>query len=90
MYRVRQTARFKKDLKNIIKRRFNIQLLKNVVDLLKDGTSLPVKNRDHALEGDYIGFRECHITPDWMLIYKIKADVLVLVLQRTGSHSDLY
>jgi len=60
------------------------------VELLSKGVTLPLKNRDHALIGDYKGFRECHITPDWLLIYRIEDDVLVLHLFRTGIHSDLF
>lgn len=57
---------------------------------LVKGERLPVKNKDHPLQGDWIGFRECHIQPDWLLIYRIDADVLVLTLSRTGFHSDLF
>jgi mRNA interferase YafQ len=89
-YEILSTGRFKKDLKAIMKRGYNIQLLQDVVFLLSFGTPLPEKNIDHILTGDWIGYRECHITPDWLLIYKIDNDVLVLTLTRTGTHSDLF
>jgi len=89
-YEILATGRFKKDLKTIMKRGYNIQLLQDVVFLLADGSPLPEKNKDHALSGNWIGHRECHITPDWLLLYKIDAGILVLTLTRTGAHSDLF
>ena len=89
-YEILSTGRFKKDLKTIIKRGYNIQLLQDVVDLLAAGIPLPDKNKDHMLTGNWTGHRECHIAPDWLLIYKIDNDVLVLTLTRTGTHSDLF
>ena len=89
-YEILSTGRFKKDLKTIMKRGYNIQLLQDVVDLLAAGIPLPEKNKDHMLTGNWIGHRECHIAPDWLLIYKIDNDVLVLTLTRTGTHSDLF
>lgn len=88
-YRVVSTNKFKKDLKNAIRRRYKIELLDEVVTLLETDKPLPVRNKDHALTGNWHGFRECHITPDWLLIYKIEKDILVLTLTRTGTHSDL-
>ena len=85
-----QTSKFKKDLKLAIKRGHNIDLLDEIVALLVKGEPLPEKNRDHDLKGNYKGFRECHITPDWLLVYKITEDKLVVVLTRTGSHADLF
>ena len=82
--------RFKKDLKLAAKRGLDLDALNAIVDQLAAGQPLPDKNRDHALTGDYIGFRECHIKPDWLLVYKIERDRLVLVAQRTGTHSDLF
>ena len=81
---------FKKDLKLATKRGYNLNLLDAVVTRLAAGESLPEKNRDHELVGDYIGFRECHIQPDWLLIYKIDGNELILFLSRTGTHSDLF
>ena len=64
--------------------------LNTVVDWLAAGQALPDRNRDHALTGDYIGFRECHIRPDWLLVYRVDGDALELFLFRTGTHSDLF
>lgn len=89
-YEILATGRFKKDLKAIIKRGYNIQLLQDVVSLLAAGCSLPEKNKDHALSGNWTEHRECHITPDWLLVYRIDTDILVLTLTRTGTHSDLF
>ena len=89
-YTVKYTTAFKKDYKRAIKRGLKIELLEQVVALLSMGEPLPDKNRDHDLSGDWVGHRECHILPDWLLIYRIEDDVLVLTLARTGSHSDLF
>jgi len=89
-YRIAQTSRFKKDLKAIIKRGYNISLMGTVVDMLAEGKELPEKYRDHNLTGNYKGCRECHITPDWLLIYEVADEELILYLTRTGSHSDLF
>ena len=89
-YEILATGRFKKDLKAIMKRGYNIQLLQNVVSWLAGGNPLREKNKDHALSGNWTGHRECHITSDWLLVYKIDNDILVLTLTRTGTHSDLF
>lgn len=89
-YKLLSTGRFKKDLKTIIKRGYDISLLETIVDTLLSGESLPEKYKDHALNGNWSNYRECHVTPDWLLIYKIESDILVLTLTRTGSHSDLF
>ena len=81
---------FKKDLKTAAKRGYDIGLLETVVNTLAAQKPLQKKHRDHALTGDYIGFRECHILPDWLLIYRIDGDDLILFLSRTGTHSDLF
>lgn len=81
---------FKKDLKLAQKRGLNIALLTEVVDKLASGEELPPKNRDHNLSGDYAGYRECHIQPDWILVYKIEQIDVLLLLFRTGTHSDLF
>ena len=62
----------------------------DIIRILSRGEPLPGKNRDHALTGDWVGHRECHILPDWLLVYRIENDVLVLTLARTGTHSDLF
>lgn len=81
---------FKKDFKLMQKRGLDMSLLEKVIEILASEQSLPPQYRDHALYGNYKGYRECHIEPDWLLIYKIYNDVLLLVLSRTGSHSDLF
>lgn len=84
------TNKFNKDYKLAIKRGWDVQKLKNVVALIQEGTPLPEKYFDHALSGNYKNYRECHIEPDWLLVYKIENETLTLVLFRTGSHSDLF
>ena len=81
---------FKKDLKLASKRGYNLELLDEVVSKLAQGESLPVNNHDHELAGGFAGFRECHIKPDWLLIYRVDSDAVILFLFRTGSHSDLF
>lgn len=89
-YTVKPTTQFKKDYKQAMKRGLKIGLLEDVVATLAMGKLLPEKNKDHALYGNWAGHRECHILPDWLLIYRIEDDVLVLTLSRTGTHSDLF
>lgn len=89
-YEVVSTSRFKKDLKLMVKRGVKMDLLEEVVNQLADGKELPEKNKDHALTGSWVNHRECHVLPDWLLIYKIEEDCLVLTLTRTGSHSGLF
>lgn len=89
MYKVVHTTLFRKDLKAAIKRGYDIDLLDEVVTKLANGEQLPERNRDHALTGNYKGFRECHIKPDWLLMYQIIDKDLILSLTRTGTHSDL-
>ncbi|MBQ7573362.1 MAG: type II toxin-antitoxin system YafQ family toxin [Clostridia bacterium] len=90
MLKVRYSARFKKDFKIIVKRGYDVKLFEKVLALLRDEKTLPQVYNDHALKGEYIGHRECHITPDWLLIYKKEQDMITLSLTRTGSHSDLF
>ena len=90
MYKIIATNKFKNDLKTILKRGYNLNLLDEVVTKLSKGESLPIKNKDHSLSGNYAGKRECHITPDWLLIYETEEDALYLYLMRTGTHSDLF
>lgn len=89
-YLVKPTTQFKKDYKQAIKRGLKIKLLEDVIAALAMGEALPEKNKDHALTGNWVGHRECHILPDWLLVYRIEDDVLVLTLARTGTHSDLF
>ncbi|MBQ9630963.1 MAG: type II toxin-antitoxin system YafQ family toxin [Treponema sp.] len=90
MYTIKPTSQFKKDLKLAQKRGYNIQAITDIIKKLAAGESLPEKNRDHALTGNFKGCRECHIAPDWLLIYEIAENELILYLTRTGSHSDLF
>lgn len=90
MYKVKPTSKFQKDLKRVERRGYEIPKLTAVVKMLAAGEVLPKKYKDHDLSGDYAGCRECHITPDWLLVYEIDDDTLYLYLTRTGTHSDLF
>ena len=92
MLRIEFTGQFKKDFKLAIKRGCSEKELTTVISLLANEQPLPAKYRDHSLENsrNYKGMRECHIKPDWLLIYKVYSDRLVLELIRTGTHSDLF
>jgi len=81
---------FRKDVKRLVKRRADLNQLRITLRMLAARQSLPAEMRDHALIGNYRGYRECHIEPDWLLIYCVKEDQLILVAFRTGTHSDLY
>ena len=87
---LRKTRQFEKDLKRMAKRGMPLRELETVIDRLLDQPPLPEKYRDHPLVGDYAGFRECHVRPDWLLIYMVQADRLILTCMRTGTHSDLF
>lgn len=84
------TSQFRKDYKRIKKRGYNTQLLEHVLSLLLNEKPLDDHYRDHALIGNYAGFRECHILSDWLLIYAIDKNQLLLTASRTGTHSDLF
>ncbi len=90
MYEIEVTNRFLKDLKLARKRNLDENKLNDIVRLLAEGKHIPEKNRDHPLVGDYKGCRECHVTPDWLLIYSIEDTLKIITLIRTGSHSDLF
>ncbi len=90
MYQVKFTTAYKKAYKLMKKRGLDISLLDEVVDLLRQGRQLEERYHDHGLTGDLAGFRECHIKPDWLLIYLIENDILTLTLIDTGSHPDLF
>ena len=90
IYSIHTTKQFRKSLKRVEKRGYNTSLLNEVVEMLAKGEKLPEKNKDHSLIGDYVGHRECHIAPDWLLIYKITEKGLILLLTDTGTHSDLF
>lgn len=89
-YEIKFSGQFKKDLKLAKKQGKNLDKLFDVVERLANGDVLEAKYRDHDLSGDYKGCRECHIDPDWLLIYEIFDDVLVLLLSRVGSYSELF
>ena len=89
-YEVVQMTKFRKDVKLLLKRGKDIEPLLSIVDKLADDKPLDETCRDHALSGDYIGFRECHIGADWVLVYRKNISLLTLTLVRTGSHSDLF
>ena len=89
-YHVKFTNAYKKGYKRAKKRGLNLQLIDDVVDELRQGHKLGAKYRDHALHGNWEGFRECHIQPDWLLIYLIEDDILTLTLSETGTHSELF
>ena len=84
------TNQFRKDYKQAIKRGMKIKLLDDIIRKLARGEELPEKNHDHALTGNWIGHRECHVQPDWLLVYRNEDDILVLTLSRTGTHADLF
>jgi len=84
-----QTSQFRRDLKRARKSGRDLTLLGTIVDKLQREEPLPPANRDYALVGNYVGSRECHIQSDWLLIYRVEHGDLILVLQRTGTHSDL-
>ena len=89
-YTVKPTSRFRKDYKLMEKRNLDMSLLDSAIALLAKGEPLPAAYRDHALVGNWLRHRGCHIQPDWVLVYRVFEDVLVLSLSRTGSHSDVY
>ncbi len=88
MLKLNLTSQFKRDLKLCKKRNYDINLLNAIVDTLRIPAALPLKNKDHVLKGNYVGRRECHISPDWLLIYRIDGDEIYL--DRTGTHADLF
>lgn len=90
MLKLVTTSKFRKDYKLVKKRGYPIKVLEEVLEKLLAGEPLDEKYRDHALVGNYIGFRECHIQPDWLLIYSIENDKLILTASRIGTHADLF
>lgn len=89
-YEIQPTNRFKKDLKLCKSRGYDINLITDIIKRLSNGDKLEEKYKDHDLSGNWSGHRECHIQPDWLLIYKIDGNELILYLTRTGTHSDLF
>lgn len=90
MYEISYTNQFKKDYKRVKKRGRPLDKLQKVIKILQSGEQLPASFKDHALTGNWVGHRECHLKPDWLLIYYVRDDVPVLTMSRTGSHSDLF
>lgn len=90
MLKIVPSNQFKKDLKLVKKRSYRIEYLQEAVHLLAQEQKLSEKYHDHRLTGNYCGFRECHVEPDWLLIYRISQDTFELFLFRTGTHSDLF
>lgn len=90
MYNLRYTNKIQRNIKLMKKRGKDLNKLKVVLKLLQQGAELPAKYKDHALTGNYTGCRECHIEPDWLLVYEILNNELVILLLTTGSHSDLF
>lgn len=90
IYEVSLTARFKRDYKLAKKQNRDMNLLNKAIEILASGEPLPESYKDHPLSGNWKGHRECHILPDWLLIYRIEHQILVLTLTRTGTHSDLF
>ena len=89
-YIVKPTSQFKKDYRLALRRHLDAKCLEDMVARLAMGEPLPERHRDHELTGNWAGHRECHILPDWLLLYRIEDNVLVLTLTRTGTHSDLF
>jgi len=90
MLKLKTTSQFRKDYKKMKKRGLDMSLLEKVIQDLLEEKKLDIKYKDHALNGDYIGFRECHIQTDWLLIYTINNEELILTASATGTHSDLF
>jgi mRNA interferase YafQ len=90
MYKIYTTNRFEKDLKLCKKRNYNLNFLKEVIDLLQTDGKLPIKYKSHKLSGDYADCWECHIKSDWLLVWKQNDDELTLLFTNTGTHSDLF
>ena len=89
-YEIVPSNQFRKDLKLAAKRGYDKDKIKEVIARLANGETLDAKYRDHLLTGNYGGYRECHIEPDWLLVYQINGGQLILFLARTGTHSDLF
>ena len=89
-YEPKPTNQFKRDYRKMLKQGKKRALIEEVIETLSKGEPLPPKNKDHALQGKWKGYRECHIEPDWLLVYKIIEDKLILLLIHTDSHSELF
>ena len=89
-YDIVPTSKYRKERSRMIKRGADLSLLDEAIRILADGKKLPAKYKDHKLSGNFNGFRECHLQSDWLLIYKIYEDKLILSLEHTGTHSELF
>ena len=89
-YSVRTSKRYRRELKTVISRGKDASKLEEVIDILASGETLPPYYKDHSLSGQWKGYRECHIEPNWLLVYRIYDNVLVLALMSTGTHSDIF
>lgn len=90
MYQIEFTNEMKRNVKLMRKRGKNLSKLTEVLNILANGQPLPSKNKDHQLTGSLKDFRECHIEPDWLLVYQIRSDILILTATATGTHADLF
>ena len=90
MYNIEYTGRFKRDYKLAVKRGYKEALIRNIISLIAEGTAIPAKYSPHKLTGDYKDCWECHIQPDWLLVWQINEKTNTLILIRTGTHSDLF
>ena len=90
MLELKQTSLFKRDLRRMVKRGAKMELLDEVIVILREKKPLPAKYEDHPLTGNWSGYRDCHIQPDWLLIYRIDNDALILTATRTGTHSEIF
>lgn len=90
MYEIRRSTRFKRDVRRCQKQNKPMDKFKDIHELLVEGSSLPEQNRDHNLSGNWSGYRECHIEPDWLLIYRIDEANNILEYVRMGSHAELF
>jgi len=90
VFKPKPSNRFKKNYVLMEKRGYDMTLIDEIIETLLAGKPLPPSKRDHALHGNWAGFRECHVLPDWLLIYKVDGASLLLYLERTGTHSDLF
>ena len=90
MYKLKLSSAYRKSYRRMSKRGYDMSLLHSVIELLLQGKELPEQYKDHMLQGNFAGFHECHIKPDWLLIYLIEDDIITLTLVNTGTHSDLF
>lgn len=89
-YKIKYTSQMKSDLKIASKQHRNMNKFFDVVEMLANGERLPIRYRDHSLSGKYSNVRECHIEPDWLLVYEYIGNELILMLHRLGTHSELF